>query len=239
MNARLLNADLGERGIRNAEDLALLPLLDVANIAVGGHAGDAASASDFASEAAAKGVTVSAHISYPDRDHFGRVHMDLPAPDLLEALDAQRACLPESRWLKFHGALYNDAARDEQLAEILGDWARRRNFTHLLTLPDSALEHAAHRNGLQVVREFFAERRYTRAPSGQILLLPRSHPDSSIHRFEDAVHQCQIWLDQGLVNLIDADPPRLVPLEAETLCIHSDSPIAFALAQHLHALLHS
>ncbi|MHC5067892.1 MAG: LamB/YcsF family protein, partial [Planctomycetota bacterium] len=89
-----LNCDMGERGFAHPDDLALLEHVDAINIACGGHAGDAATAGDLAARAQALGISVHAHLSYPDRVHFGRRSLTLPWSELAASLTEQAALLP-------------------------------------------------------------------------------------------------------------------------------------------------
>ena len=119
-----LNADLGEG---EATDAALLEIVSSCNVACGGHAGDAASMMTTIMAAAARGVAVGAHPSYPDREGFGRRSGFIDAAALEAALEHQLADLlgiaadADIRigHVKPHGALYNDAARDRALADAI------------------------------------------------------------------------------------------------------------------------
>ncbi|MBH9665202.1 5-oxoprolinase subunit PxpA, partial [Burkholderia multivorans] len=119
-----LNADLGE-GCAN--DSALLQLVSSANIACGFHAGDAVMMLQCVREALKYGVAVGAHPSFPDRENFGRTAMQLPPETVyaqtlyqVGALAALvRAQGGELQHVKPHGMLYNQAAKDPQLADAI------------------------------------------------------------------------------------------------------------------------
>jgi 5-oxoprolinase (ATP-hydrolysing) subunit A len=235
----LINCDIGERGVDNATDLAIMPHIQVANIACGGHAGDASSARFFADLARGYGVAVAAHPSYPDRENFGRTSMNIGMTELCHSLDAQMECLPGVTVVKFHGALYNDACVREPLADTLADWAAGRGITRLLTPGDSALAVSARTRGLHVVEEFFAERRYTRDTRGCLALVPRSKPYACIHDCGEALEQVRRFVETGAVATVVAEAPDGSPvfgehsLTAETICVHSDSPISLHLVRGL------
>ena len=115
-----LNCDLGESGLANPADYAILPHVHAINIALGGHAGDAATAHDLMQRAHDLGVQANLHPSYPDRAHFGRRVLSITESELCAALDQQRALLPEVVSCKFHGALYNQAVIGEGAGPLFG-----------------------------------------------------------------------------------------------------------------------
>lgn len=227
-----LNIDLGERGADHRVDHALAAHADLINLACGGHAGDAASVAAFSALAARHGARLTAHLSYPDRAHFGRRPLALPFDQLARALDAQRTLLPEPDHVKLHGALYHAADTDPLLAAGLARWLRGAGFTTVLTPDPGALAHTARKQGLAVLAEVFAERRYHRDPAtGTLGLLQRENPAACITTLDDALAQAQRLIADRTVAL-HPEGTR-VPLRADTLCLHSDSPIALPLAAAL------
>ncbi len=234
MASAWLNADIGERGATHPVDHALLDSLDLLNLACGGHAGDAESVACFRQEAEARGLQISAHLSYPDRENFGRLSMDLPMAELLQSLDEQRSLLPDVDTLKFHGALYNDAASDPALAAPLVQWLKARGFRRVLSLPGSALAQEAIRAGVELLEEAFVERRYHLDPGPR--LLPRSHPQASLSELADAEAQARELILKGRLPLLDS-ARSMLPARFDSLCIHSDSPIALELARSCRSLL--
>ncbi len=232
----LINCDIGERGAAHPEDAAIMPCLDIANIACGGHAGDRASIDFFTRLAQKSGVQLSAHLSYPDTENFGRLSMQIADADLLASLNEQRAMLPDVKMLKFHGALYNDAAAQPALAKLLIEWVKESGFESIIAPDPSELSRAAKAVGLRVLAEVFAERNY-RLQNDQLALVDRKHPHASIHDLDAALSHCEQILEQGtIVACLDDERLRQQehPIQADTLCIHSDSPIALPLAQALH-----
>lgn len=228
-----INCDIGERGAAHPVDRELMRHIDIANIACGGHAGDAESIAAFRDLATTHCVTVSAHLSYPDREHFGRVSLDLPTTALFKALDEQLRRLPGISLVKFHGALYNDAVRDPVLAGHLVVWLLRHHIASLIAPSESELARAATEAGITVLPEAFADRRYCRNAQGALELVDRSHAQAVFHSVEDAVQQCQELLENRLALICG----ETVPMQAETLCIHSDSDIALPLLQALQDVL--
>lgn len=235
MNRPSLNVDLGERGEDHPVDLALLNHADLANIACGGHAGSADQARIWAQRATVRGVGVTAHLSYPDRENFGRAPMTLPPGELFAALAEQRAALPGVRAVKLHGALYHAADRDAALAEALARWLRQAGFARVLTPAGGELATFAAAEGLAVVAEAFAERRYRRDPDGRLGLVPRSQPGAVLHTVPEAMAQVERLLTRGTVRLHPGDEEG--SLTADTLCVHGDAAIALPLAAALAARL--
>ena len=239
----MVNCDIGERGPRHPVDVELMRWIDIANLACGGHAGDAESAGAFLDLARKQRVAVSAHLSYPDRPNFGRKSMEMDGARLLQSLDGQYALLPRVELVKFHGALYNDSCRDAALADLLADWLRSTPCRTVITAPDSALERACAAVGIAVIREAFAERRYRLDPqSGRLSLVSRDRPYAAISTTEEAVAQVKSILQRGevhaVVELSDGNTEdRTAPLAAATICVHSDSAIALPLARALREML--
>jgi UPF0271 protein len=224
----ILNCDIGERGADHPVDRELMRCIGLANLACGGHAGDTDSIRSFRQLAERHGVAVAAHLSYPDRAHFGRVSMNLPREELLAALDTQWSRVPGVTMVKFHGALYNDSVGDPNLAGGLADWLSRRQVGAVVCPGDSEMASAASALGLVVLEEAFLERRYRMTAEGRLELVPRIHPMACITEVSAALDQARSLMESGEVIGIDG---QRYPLQAQTLCIHSDSPIALKLVQ--------
>lgn len=214
-----LSADLGEGSPREDE---IWPLIDAANIACGGHTGDAESMSDAVRLAELHGVRIGAHPSYPDREHFGRRSLVLDPAELRRSLENQIAALsafaPVSR-VKPHGALYNDAHHDAALARIIVEALIASPQPIALVAPArSAMAAAAVEADLRVIREAFADRRYE--PDGSLTL--RRIAGSTL-TIEEATAQAQLLASEG--SVIARDGSR-ISVEFDTLCIHADMPQA-------------
>jgi len=233
----LINCDIGERGPLHEEDRRLMDFIHIANLACDGHAGDRESVQAFSALAKERGVRVSAHLSYPDKLNFGRATMALPDAELLAALDAQLALLPGVTLIKFHGALYNDACRDAALAELLAGWVKQAGVTGMLAPADSELAKAAYKLGINVLREAFVDRRYAWDEAGHLNLADRK-AGGIITDVKEALAQAEDILKRGRVNVSGTPAaPDWRDIKADTVCIHSDSPIALELAQKLRAAL--
>lgn len=235
----ILNCDIGERGTCHPVDLALMDYIQMANIACGGHAGDAGSAAFFMNLARGKGVAVAAHLSYPDRAGFGRCSMSISPAGLFAALDSQLELIPGTKTVKFHGALYNDAVVDENLAGLLARWAKKQGIDRVVTMPDSALAGACGKEKITVIREAFVERRYTcDLPAGPLRLVDRSREWASIADCDEAIEQALKIVRESRVDVYPDGRARALracerTLVVDTVCIHSDSPLSLDLARRL------
>ncbi len=236
-----INCDIGERGADHPVDLQLMTLIQIANVACGGHAGDRESVAAFRKLADRNGVKVAAHLSYPDRENFGRKSMEISPENLQAALDNQYRLMQDVKTVKFHGALYNDSCVNDQLALTLIEWLLRKGITEVITPFDSLLATGCQKNHIPVMAEAFAERRYAwSAETGRLSLVNRKYDYASIHDCDEAVRHAVDIIKNRQVNATfenDAGEPRwkIVPIQAETICIHSDSVIALELAQKLAA----
>lgn len=239
-----LNCDLGEHdgagtASISSDDLALLDIVTSANIACGGHAGDESSMTATVAAALARGVAVGAHPSYPDRPRFGRVRLDMPPDQIEQCIADQVAALARVaaaagarlRHLKPHGALYHAAMTEPAVAEAIAKAARSVQPDLILVGLAGAPALDQWRGlGFTVASEAFADRRYE--PDGS--LRARSHPDALITDPAEAAAQAvHIVTGHGVVAL----DGRAVPLRADTICIHSDTPGAAGVARAVRAAL--
>lgn len=229
-----LNADLGEGGPHDRE---LLALVTSANISCGVHAGDPDTIAAAIRLAIAHHVRIGAHPSFPDRANFGRSEMRLPFATLrnhilyqLGAIDALvKAQGAQLSHIKPHGALYNQAASDPVLAEDLAMIFQEFNpALAIVGLAGGALVHAARQANLPVVSEVFADRTYTLFGT----LVPRSEPGAVIHDPQQAIAQSLTMIREGHVMSVDG---HRVNVQADTLCIHGDTPQALEFAKQLRA----
>lgn len=236
-----LNADLGEstHGDAMARDAAIMQMISSANIACGGHAGDAATMQAMVTAAKAHGVAAGAHPSYPDRANFGRVSIAIAPHDLQSAIEMQIAQLRAITaaqnialtHVKPHGALYNDAADDPALANIIA--AAVKNAVPdaaLVGLAQGAMAGAAARYGLLFIGEAFVDRRYT----AQGRLVPRDQAGAVIESQTERIAQ-GLSLAQGKpVAPVIGEP---ITITAQSLCLHSDSAGALESAAAMRAAL--
>ena len=226
-----LNCDLGE-GMSN--DAAIMPVISSANIACGAHAGDLATMRETVALAKANGVAIGAHPGFADRENFGRKELRLKPRDLEQLVVRQIAALRELTELshvKPHGALYNLAARDRDVAEVFARAIQWIDPDLLLFAPSgSELARAGREAGLRVAEEVFADRTY----QGDGTLTPRSQPRSTIEFAPQAIAQACRMIEHGEVEALDG---TLVKVTAETICLHGDHPHAVAFARELRTAL--
>lgn len=235
-----LNADIGELPGANgrALDRAILDVVTRCSIASGGHAGDPESMAATIKAADARNVLVGAHPSYPDREGFGRRAMSLSRADLAATLLQQvRALAAIARGrsmalshLKPHGALYNTAARQEDIAQTIVDVTIQSRIPLLIGPPNSRLALAARQAGLPYLAEGFADRAYE--ASGD--LTPRTLEGGIIAADEDRVRQAIQIASTGHVATRTGET---IKLAVRTLCVHGDTPGALASARAVRAAL--
>ena len=231
MNAIDLNCDLGEGA---GQDALLMPLITSANIACGAHAGDAATMRATVALAREHGVAVGAHPGFADRENFGRRELAIAPAELRASVRSQietlRALAPLCH-VKPHGALYNLAARDRTVAELIAEVVREIDPTLILFgLAGSELIRAGLARGLRVANEVFADRTYQRDGA----LTPRSQPDALIHDEAAAAAQVRRMVREGRVRATDGTD---LAISADTICLHGDGPQAVAFARKLRAQL--
>ncbi|TQI79492.1 UPF0271 protein [Serratia fonticola] len=227
-----LNADLGE-GCANDE--ALLQLVSSANIACGFHAGDAQTMRQSVRWAMQYGVAIGAHPSFPDRENFGRTHMQLPSETVFAQMVYQLGALAAITraeggtmvHVKPHGMLYNQAAVEPALADAIAravlavDPALR-----LVGLAGSELIRAGERLGLMTRQEVFADRAY----QANGTLVPRGQPGALITSDEQALEQTLEMVRHHRVRTLEG---TWAAVQAETVCLHGDGEHALAYARKL------
>ncbi len=231
-----LNADVGEEC---GDDAALIPLLTSANVACGAHAGDAVVMRRTVELCLRHGVRIGAHVSYPDREHFGRRDMQL-SPAELEArvLDQLKALATIAHaagtrvtYLKAHGALYNRMADDATVADaVLAALTAFDLKLKLLTLPGSTAVDRARAIGVEAVGEAFADRAYR----DDARLQSRSEAGAVI---SDAARVAARGLRLARENVIESVSGKTVDIQARSLCVHGDTPGAVELARALRTAL--
>ena len=238
-----LNADVGESygAWVMGEDEALLPLVTSANVACGAHAGDPLVMQRTVALAARLGVAVGAHPGYPDRDGFGRRDLDMRPDELEASILAQLGAL----WafarvagvpivhVKAHGALYNRAAAHPQTAEIVAGAVRRFSRELVLVgLAGSVMLDAGRAAGLAVASEAFADRAYEADGSLRSRRLPGA---VHVEPGDAAAQAVAIARDRRVVTA----EGQGVAIEADTICLHGDTPDAAAHARAVRAALES
>lgn len=236
-----LNSDLGEGygAWKMGDDAAMLGIVSSANVACGFHAGDPMTMLATVREAVRRGVAIGAHVSYPDRVGFGRRPMDVTQDELMADVIYQIGALQgicaaagtRVTYVKPHGALYNTIAHDARQASavIEGIKAADPGLT-LMGLAGAAVLRQAAEAGLAVVAEAFADRAYR--PDGQ--LVSRREKGAVLHDPEEIAARMLRLAQEGLVTATDGSVLRL---QADSICVHGDSPGAVAMATRIRAVL--
>jgi 5-oxoprolinase (ATP-hydrolysing) subunit A len=231
-----LNSDLGEGA---GHDNEILDLVSSANIACGFHAGDPTSIFATIQAALERGVALGAHPSFPDRENFGRTEMTMPPAEVYSSVAFQvggfqalaRAAGGRMNHVKAHGALYNMAARDRALADVIAQAVFALDPKLILFAPSaSQLDYAATKLGLETASEVFADRNYMADGS----LVPRSHADAFVHDPVEAADRIIRILTEGKVRAIDGSD---VSVSATTVCVHGDNPLAVAFVRKVRERL--
>lgn len=236
-----LNCDMGESfgAYQLGLDEQVMPLITSANVACGFHAGDPQVLRRSVELARKHGAGIGAHVSFPDLVGFGRREMNATPLEVendtlyqLGAIGAFcRAAGVPLRHIKPHGALYNMAQKDRTLADAIVRAVVAFDPSLLVfAQPGSALEAAAQAAGLTAVGEVFADRAY----NADGTLASRKLPGAVIHDPEQVAERAVLMVTSGSVTAIDG---TVVPLRAETICVHGDTPGALDLIRRIRERL--
>ena len=231
-----INCDMGE-GIGNDE--AIMPFITSANIACGYHAGDEDTMKRTVDLAMKHNVLIGAHPSYSDKENFGRTDIRLPLSEVYDLVTKQIHLLKEItesagaslHHVKPHGALYNMAARSKQLAAVIALAVKDVDEKlKLYGLSGSHLIREARKIGIKSVSEVFADRSYQ--DDGR--LTPRSNPEALINDTDKAVRHVLQMIKEGTVTTVSG---KIIPIIAETICIHGDGEHAVEFVKAIHEVL--
>ena len=227
-----LNADVGESfGDWRSDDAALLRSVTSASIACGGHCGDESTMRRTVDLAMDNRVTIGAHVSYADREGFGRRAVDVAPDELADLVSEQVAALQAVataagsgvRYVKPHGALYNTAARDTaQAGAVVRAVLRCDPSLAVVALPGGELARLAARAGLRVVGEAFLDRAYRDDGT----LVPRTEPGAVLHDDREIADRAVSLALEGRVR---AQTGAELDIDAATLCLHGDTDGAAGL----------
>ncbi len=235
-----LNADIGEHdGDGYSRDAAILSVVSSANIACGVHAGSRSVMKRTIAMAYEKGVSIGAHPSYPDRPGFGRREIGLPLDSIAESFIEQIQAMIECcelegailRYVKPHGAMYNRAARDDKLADLLTGCTMAVDDTLvILGLSGSFAQAAARKRSATFAREAFIDRGYM--PDGS--LVPRTKSGALIEDPELAADRALKIVRDKRIEAVDGS---LIDIEADSLCVHGDGEHALETVTAARAAL--
>jgi UPF0271 protein len=230
-----LNCDLGEvpEAIADGTQESLMPSISSANIACGGHAGDAHTMQETIRQALRHNLAIGAHPGYPDRANFGRIELNLSPQKVSDFVFEQVRALADLAanlgarltHVKPHGALYNQAVHDAELARAIADGVARHNPSLVLVgLAGSPMLDVFSKAGFRIAAEAFIDRLYE--PDGT--LRSRKFDDALIRDPAAAGRQA---VDIALRHSLIARGGAAIPVAAQTMCIHGDSPGALQTAK--------
>lgn len=217
-----INCDLGEGGDLDAE---LMPYISACNIACGGHAGNLETMQQTIKLALAHKVEIGAHPSYPDKVNFGRKPMDISTDELQRSIVAQILSLKqlaEAEGVKLthvkpHGALYNEAAKDEKIARIIIDAIQEFDQNLALFCPPKSVISNLAKGKIPVVIEGFSDRNY----EPDLSLVSRSKSNALITKKEAVFEHLFSMFFEEKITCVNAEKISCV---ADTFCLHSDTP---------------
>ena len=235
-NTLTLNCDLGEGN--DDVDRQVMPYIDQANIACGGHAGDAHSMARCIELAQKHNVIVGAHPSYPDPEHFGRRSLALPLKQLSASLLKQvnhfaelcRKASTRMAYIKAHGALYHDAMQNAEYMQLLLSLANEFNcalMVQALPIMPSSLQDS---DKAPLILEGFADRAYD--TDGR--LVSRQQAGAVHHSVERMVQQARDFAEHAKVKTSSG---HYLSLTIDSLCVHGDTPLAMQALQAIRSLM--
>jgi 5-oxoprolinase (ATP-hydrolysing) subunit A len=236
MSTILLNCDMGEG---TGTDEFIMPFINAANIACGYHAGDSVTMWQTVELAIKHNVAIGAHISFLDKENFGRSEMQLSSDEVYELVSQQLIILNEITTaldtkithVKPHGALYNMSAKDASLATVIAKAVK--DFDSNLILVGLSGSHSiseAKKTGLKTANEVFADRTY----QDDGTLTPRSQPHALIEEVDNVVKQVLQMTKEGTVTTLSG---KIIPILAETICIHGDGKHAVEFAKAIYGAI--
>jgi UPF0271 protein len=229
-----INSDMGEinRLLDDGTYEKLMNYVTSINVACGGHAGDETMMAAMVELAKDKGVNVGAHPSYPDKENFGRIDIDMDQNELLDSVRDQIQLLVdigaengvELTHVKPHGALYNRAVNDEGVAQTIGKAIMQVNPSlKVMGLAGSKMLTVFKTLGLEPVGEAFADRSY----ESDGTLRNRKYDDALITDPDKAAFQAKNMVEGTVISF----EGKVIEMNAQTICIHSDTPNAVAIAE--------
>ena len=242
MERLTLNCDMGE-GFgpwSMSDDASIMPLIDAANIACGGHAGDPSTMRQCVELARRHKTEIGAHVSYPDMQGFGRRAMNISGQALIDLIHYQlgaldgiaRAHSTRVSYVKPHGALYHamldDPAIMNDIMRAVASWHADLELVVLATPRDRKTVQLSVEHGLTLRYEAFADRGYT----SRGLLLGRDKPGAVLDA-DDAAKQA-VAISQ---NELRTPRGKRIPVTADTLCVHSDTPGAVKMIRSIRQAL--
>lgn len=238
-----INCDMGESfgNYTIGNDDAIFPYITSCNIACGQHAGDPYQIQKTIENALAHKVQIGAHPGYPDLQGFGRRVLPMSNEELKASILYQVSAIKgiveslggKLTYVKPHGALYNQMAKDKDLAETVIKACHMLDANlAIMGLAGSHVKAITEANGMVFIAEAFADRRYE--ADGQ--LMSRAKEESVLHSSEEAAKQVISILKEGYTSTLEGEK---VSINAQSFCIHGDNPKAVELLKAIDAALHA
>jgi len=233
-----INSDLGEG---SGADVTIMPFISSCNIACGGHAGNPISMQETIDLAIKNHVKIGAHPSYPDPANFGRKVIDMPLDELKESILSQIKEL--EKWtnqsgaklhhIKPHGALYNEAAANKSIADLIVEIMKSYYPDLVLYVPDgSIIAEIAKREEISIWFEVFADRNYR----DDLTLVSRKEPNAVLYDSSEVLEHLKRMIISGQVLTVSG---KQLPIKADTVCVHGDNPSALKLVASIYELVRS
>lgn len=232
MNGIQINCDVGE-AVGNETDL--MPYIQQCNIACGGHAGDEDSMREMVELAKKHEVSIGAHPSYPDPVNFGRISMKLDSEELIKTIRNQLksldtivvSCNAKLSHIKAHGALYNDTAKNINIAQIFLEAIAHYKFNIKLFVPfNSVIAKLAKDQGYIIEYEAFADRNY----NDDLTLVSRVKENAILTDIPSIIEHVRMMKVLNSVRTVNG---RIVNMKATTFCVHSDTSNASTIVKEL------
>lgn len=232
-----LNSDLGESfgAYRIGQDQEIIPLITSANVACGYHAGDPLVMEKTCQLVTKAGIAMGAHPGFPDLIGFGRRNLQVSPNEAAAYITYQLGALEaftrhhgiKLQHVKPHGALYNMATKDKDLAAAIAESVARFDDKLLLLCPGaSEMALAGQAAGLRIAKEVFADRAYEKDGS----LVARTKEGAMITDETLAINRLIQMITKGTVTSIDG---KDIPIQADSICVHGDGPKALAFVQKI------
>ncbi len=231
-----INCDVGE-GVDN--EALLMPFISSCNIACGAHAGDVETIDKVIQIAQKYQVNIGAHPSFPDKENFGRKIMDISLETLKASLIHQIQLLQKRldihgaslNHIKAHGALYNQSVVDPKIAKVIIDSVKKTTPNAVLYVPfNSVIERLAIQQQVKIKYEVFADRNY----DDNLRLVARTEKNALITDKEEVVNHILKMITDKNVNTISNN---LIPIKAETCCVHGDNEAVIEIVRFIHQSL--
>lgn len=243
-----LNCDLGELVGEKNNDALIMPLIDQANIACGGHAGNERSMHETVALAQRNNVAIGAHPSYPDKANFGRKTMTLTDEALISSICQQVQALhhvcsahkTDIKYIKPHGALYNDMMKNLAIFSVICKAISQLPSCSPTPLPimiqaiknRQPFQDIANQYRIPLLYEAFADRAY----QANGLLVPRAQKNAVIHCLETVKNNISRLIEKHTLYSIDNTE---ITVQADSLCVHGDNEAALAMIHSLRQLINN